>query len=189
MKKDPKVYGLLAEFENPEHLLVAAKQARDAGYARMDAYTPFPVHGLSEAIGFRRSKLALIVLCGGILGAIGGYLLQYWTAAIALPLNIGGRPYNSWPSFIVITFECTILAASGTAVLAMLALNGLPKPYHPLFNVPSFDLATRSHFFLCIESRDEKFDLEKTTEFLRTLHPREITAVPGRSDPAAGDDQ
>ena len=184
MIREPRVYGLLAEFRQPEELLAATEATRAAGFRRIDAYTPFPVHGLSEAIGLRGTRLPLIVLAGGIIGALAGFGLQYWYETMHYPMNVGGRPHNSWPNFIVITFECTILFASLSAVLGMLALNGLPQPYHPLFNVPSFELASRSHFFLCVEARDPKFDLDATRMFLERLHPLAIYVVPtGRVKP------
>jgi hypothetical protein len=175
---EPTVYGLLAEFSGPDALLSAARGAQAAGYKRMDAYAPFPIHGLSDAIGFRKTRLPLVVLIGGIIGCLGGYLLQYYIHVIYLPANIGGRPLNSWPYFIVITFEMTILCASLAAVLGMLALNGLPQPYHPLFNVPSFELASRTHFFLCIEARDYKFNLDETRQFLQSLGATAVSVVP-----------
>ena len=184
MIREPRVYGLLAEFAQPENLLAGASSAHAAGYRRMDAYTPFPVHGLSEAIGLRQTRLPMIVLIGGIVGALLGFGLQYWYEVSHYPMNVGGRPHNSWPNIIVITFECTILFASLSAVLGMLALNGLPQPYHPLFNVPSFELASRSHFFLCVEARDPKFDLDATRVFLERLRPLSIYVVPtGRVKP------
>jgi hypothetical protein len=184
MIREPRVYGLLAEFRQPEDLLAAAGAAHDAGYRRMDAYTPFPVHGLSEAIGLRQTRLPTIVLIGGIVGALLGWGMQYWYETTHYPMNVGGRPHNSWPAFIIITFESTILCAALSAVLGMLALNGLPQPYHPLFNVPSFELASRSHFFLCIEARDPKFDLDQTRAFLLNLRPLSIAVVPtGRVKP------
>jgi hypothetical protein len=185
-KKDPKIYGLLAEFSDPEDLIAAAKRAHAQGYRQMDAYTPFPVHGLSDAVGFKRTKLPIIVLCGGLFGAIGGFSMQYFANKYHYPINIGGRPLNSWPAFIVPTFECTILFSAFSAVLGMLALNGLPQPYHPLFNVPAFELASRSHFFLCIEVGDPKFDLETTRRFLEESRPNSVSVVPnGRVKPPA----
>jgi hypothetical protein len=171
------LYGLLAEFESPEQLVQAAARAHADGYRRLDAYTPFPVHGLAEAIGFHTNRLPLLVLIGGILGAGAGFLSQYWAAVIDYPLNVGGRPLNSWPAFVPITFEVTILVAATTAVLGMLALNGLPQPYHPVFNAPRFALATRDRFFLCIEASDPRFDPAATRMFLEGLGAREVTDV------------
>ena len=175
--KTPAIYGLMAEFDDPSSLVAAAERARHAGYACMDAYSPFPIEELHEALGSPHSRLPLIVFIGGLAGCIGGYALCYWSSVIAYPLNIGGKPFHSWPAFIPVTFECTILVAALSAVLGMLALNGLPQPYHPVFNVPRFALASRNRFFLCIESKDPKFDLEGTRQFLETLEPREVTTV------------
>src|SRR5262245_48215019 len=179
MLKPPKslVYGLMAEFDDPNALVHATHRARHEGYRRMDAYSPFPIEELHEALGMRPSRLPLIVLIGGLVGGIGGFGLQYWVSAIENPWNIGGRPLFSWPAFIPITFECTILVAALSAVLGMLALNRLPMPYHPVFNVPRFALASRNRFFLCIEAKDPKFDLEGTRRFLETMQPREVTTV------------
>ena len=177
MRARPAIYGLMAEFDNPEALLEAARRAHAGGYRQMDAYSPFPVEGLAEAIGFHRTRLPLIVLLGGIAGGLGGYLLQYYTAVIDYPLNVGGRPLHSWPSFIPVTFETTVLIAALAAVLGMLALNGLPRPYHPVFNVPSFEMASRNLFFLCIESTDPLFDRERTRQFLEALGPRQVHEV------------
>jgi Protein of unknown function (DUF3341) len=171
------VYGLLAEFDSPDDLVVAGERAYADGYRRLDAYTPFPVHGLAEAIGFRTNRLPFLVLLGGIVGAGAGFFSQYYAAVIDYPLNVGGRPLNSWPAFIPITFEVTILVAATTAVLGMLALNGLPQPYHPVFNVPRFALATRDRFFLCIEATDPRFDSEATRRFLEGLGAKEVTDV------------
>jgi len=172
------LYGLAAEFDNPVALLAAANSAREAGYQKMSAYSPYPVEGLDEALGPKREYLPLIVLLGGIIGGLTGYLLQYYTAVIEYPLNIGGRPLHSWPAFIPVTFECTILGAALSAVFGMLALNGLPQPYHPLFHLPRFVRVSRDLFFLCIERRDPLFDAEKTREFLAKLNPTEVTEVP-----------
>jgi hypothetical protein len=171
------VYGLLAEFDSPEELVAAGERAYADGYRRLDAYTPFPVHGLAEAIGFRTNRLPLLVLLGGIVGAGVGFFSQYYAAVIDYPINVGGRPLNSWPAFIPITFEVTILVAATTAVLGMLALNGLPQPYHPVFNAPRFALATRDRFFLCIEATDPRFDSEATRKFLEGLGAKEVTDV------------
>jgi len=173
------IHGLLAEFEDPGSLVAAASQARQRGYRRMDAYSPFPIEELHEALGNHHTRLPLIVLIGGLAGCLGGYLLQYWTAAVSYPLNVGGKPLHSWPAFVPITFETTILVAALSAVLGMLALNGLPQPYHPVFNVPRFALASSNRFFLCIESSDPQFRLDETRRFLHTLNPREVTVVAG----------
>lgn len=177
MQAQPSLYGLMAEFDEPEELLTAAKRAHTEGYRRMDAYSPFPVEGVAEAIGFRRARLPLIVLIGGIVGAIGGFMLQYYVSVIIYPLNIGGRPLNSWPSFIPVTFETTILIAALSAVLGMLALNGLPRPHHPVFNVARFERATSDRFFLCIETADPQFDRERTQQFLQSIASREVMDV------------
>ena len=171
------VYGLMAEFDDPTTLVAATDRARHQGYRRMDAYSPFPIEELHDAIGSPPSRLPLIVLIGGLLGCIGGYVLQYWVSVVAYPVNVGGKPFHSWPAFIPVTFECTILAAALAAVLGMLALNGLPMPYHPVFNVPRFALASRNRFFLVIEAADTKFELEETRRFLETLGPREVSTV------------
>ncbi|MGH7821234.1 MAG: DUF3341 domain-containing protein [Candidatus Binatia bacterium] len=158
-------------------MIVACRGAYDAGHRKMDAYTPFPIEEVSEAIGFHRNRLPLIVLIGGILGLCGGLALQAWVSAVAYPLNVGGRPFLTWPAFIPVAFETTILVAAISAVLGMLALNGLPMPYHPVFNVPRFALATRDRFFLCIEAADPKFDAEMTRRFLERFAPRSISEV------------
>jgi Protein of unknown function (DUF3341) len=177
MEQRRLIYGVMAEFDNPEMLCAGAERAHDAGYRRMDAYSPFPIEGLAEVIGFKRTQLPLIVLIGGILGGIGGFYLQYWVSVIDYPMLIGGKPYNSWPAFIPVTFETTILGAALAAVLGMLGLNGLPMPYHPVFNVERFALASRDRFFLCIEADDPKFDGYETVEFLRSLQPTAVYDV------------
>ena len=171
------IHGLMAEFENPTDLVGAADRARLAGYTVMDAYSPFPIEELDEALGLQKNSLPLITLLGGIFGGLGGYGLQYWTQVIAWPMNIGGRPYHSWPHFIPVTFECTVLGASLAAFVGMLVLNGLPKPYHPVFNIRAFDRASRDRFFLCIESTDPKFDRHATASFLKGLHPLGVSEV------------
>jgi hypothetical protein len=176
-KLETTIYGLLAEFDNPEDLVAAARQAREAGYRRMDAYTPFPVEELHDALGLGSTWVPFLVLMGGIIGAALGYFLQYYISVIYYPLNIGGRPLHSWPAFIPVTFEVTVLVAGLFAVLGMLALNGLPMPYHPVFNAPRFSLATHDRFFLCIESIDAKFDREDTRRFLQRLNPRSVSQV------------
>lgn len=177
MNERRRLYGLMAEFDEPTSVVAAARRAHEEGYRRMDAYTPFPIEELTEAIGIRHTRLPLIVLIGGIAGCLGGFLLCYWVSTIAYPLNIGGRPLNSWPSFIPVTFECTILLAALSAVFGMLALNGLPQPYHPVFNVPSFEQASRDRFFLCIEASDPIFQEQVTREFLMELGATEVNDV------------
>ena len=167
----------MAEFDDPTALVAATRSAHEKGYRRMDAYSPIPIEELHEALGSHHTRLPLIVLVGGLVGGIGGYALQYWVSAIAYPINVGGRPFHSWPAFIPVTFECTVLVAALSAVLGMLALNGLPMPYHPVFNVPRFALASRNRFFLCIEARDRQFDLEETRRVRETLNPREVSTV------------
>ena len=171
------LYGVMAEFETPTALLAATRDAYAQGYRRMDAYTPFPIEELTDALGFHHTKLPLIVLIGGLVGCIGGFALQYWASTTAYPINVGGRPMNSWPMFIPVTFELTILVAALSAVLGMLALNGLPQPYHPVFNVPRFALASRNRFFLCIMSRDPRFDRDRTRHFLESTGAREVSDV------------
>ena len=177
LRKRPEVYGVVAEFDNPQDLLNATQAAYDAGYRRIEAYTPYPIEEVSEAVSPHRNRLPSIVLAGGILGGLGGYLLQYYTQVIDYPLNIGGRPYHSWPSFIPVTFETTILGAAFAAIFGMLALNGLPRPHHPIFNAPRFELASRSHFFLCIESIDPKFRQEDVESFLQNQKPIDVAVV------------
>lgn len=180
MTLEPPIYGLLAEYKTPEALVDAARRAYESGYRRMDAYSPMPVDGLAEAIGFRHNRMPLIVLIGGLCGGTLAYSMMWFSAVIHYPLNIGGRPLHSWPAFIPITFELTVLGAAVTAVLGMLGLNGLPRPHHPLFNVPSFALASRNRFFLCIEATDPQFDRVGTRGFLDSLGSREVTEVPMR---------
>ena len=163
------LYGIMAEFDNPSDLVAAARRAHQAGYRRINGYSPYPIEELDEAIGFTRTSLPLIVLIGGILGGLGGFFMQYWMEVIDYPLNVGGKPFNSWPAFIPITFECTVLVAAFAAVFGMLALNKLPQPYHPVFNAPNFALATRDKFFLVIEANDPKFRHAEATQFMNTL--------------------
>ncbi len=173
----PPIFGLLAEFEHTEDLLEAARKVYDAGYRRIDAYTPFPVEGLADALHTGPSRLPFIVLMGGLAGCVGGYLLQYYASAVAYPLNVGGRPLHSWPAFIPVTFELTVLIAALSAVLGMLALNGLPRPYHPVFHVDEFIHASRDRFYLIIEASDPKFDRQETARFLESLPVHEVYEV------------
>jgi hypothetical protein len=168
----------MAEFETPTAVLVAAKKAYAAGYRKMDAYSPQPVHGLAEAIGFEKNRVALVCLVGGLLGLLTAYSLQYWINLIAYPENIAGRPFHSWPSFIIVTFELTILFGGLSAAIGMIAMNGLPMPYHPVFNVPQFAFVTRDRFFLCIEAADPKFDVGETRSFMESLEPTSVSEVP-----------
>ncbi len=171
------LYGLLAEFNTPTELVAAAAKVREAGYTKTDGFSPFPIHEMDEALGIKRSKLSFLIFGGGLLGLLGGLGMQAYLLAVEYPLNVGGRPYLSWPSFIPITFECTVLLASATAVFGMLLLNGLPMPYHPVFNVPRFALASRDKFFLVIEAADPQFEHGKTSEFMQSLHPQEVYDV------------
>lgn len=172
------IYGLMAEFDDPTEVVGAAQRVYDEGYRKIDAYSPYPIEELSEAIGFHTNRVPLVVLIGGLLGCAGGAALCYWVSTIAYPLNIGGRPFNSWPAFIPVAYECTILLAATSAVFGMILMNGLPQPYHPVFNVPRFELASRDHFFICIESEDPKFDLTATRAFLATLGAKDVVEVP-----------
>src|SRR5229473_7043823 len=177
MKRE-RIYGIMAEFDSPTALVEAARLTHQAGYNKIDAYSPFPIEGLAEEIGFHRDEVPLVVLIGGIIGGLSGYAMQYWMSAVDYPLNIGGKPAHSWPAFIVITFEMTILFAGVSAVLGMLALNGLPMPYHPVFNVPRFALATKDRFFLIVFSSDPKYKPTETRRFLESLGPKSIAEVP-----------
>jgi hypothetical protein len=176
-KRDP-IYGLMAEFDSAQALVDAARKTREAGYKKIDAYSPFPIEGLAEEIGMHFDEIPLTVLIGGIIGGSTGYLMQYWMSAVDYPLNIGGKPPHSWPAFIVITFEMTILFAGIAAVLGMLAFNGLPMPYHPVFNVPRFAFASKDRFFLIVFSSDKKYNPVETRGFLETLDSRSISEVP-----------
>jgi hypothetical protein len=167
----------MAEFDTPTQLVEAARKVRDAGYTRTDAFSPFPLHEIDEALGIKRSILPFLVFGGGVAGLLSGMGLQYFVHVLDYPLNVGGRPYFSLPSFIPPSYELTILFAAFTAVFGMILLNGLPQPYHPVFNVPRFALATREKFFLVIEARDAKFDYEGTKSFMQGLNPQEVFDV------------
>lgn len=173
----PPLYGVMAEFESPGDLVAAARKVYSLGYRRINGYSPYPIEELSEAIGFTHTRLPLIVFIGGVLGGIGGFLMQYYMEVIDYPLNVGGKPLNSWPAFIPITFEMTVLAAAFSAVLGMLVLNRLPQPYHPVFNVPNFAMATRDRFFLAVEANDPKFDHAEVVNLLKSLNALEVNDV------------
>ncbi|MEO6213196.1 MAG: DUF3341 domain-containing protein [Vicinamibacterales bacterium] len=176
--QDKPLYGLMAEFADPTALVEAAKRTQLEGFRKYDAYSPYPIHELFDAMEVKDRRVPLFVLVGGIAGCLGGFGLCYWASVIAYPLNIGGRPLNSWPSFIPVTFEVTILLASITAVLSVIVLSGLPMPYHPVFNVPSFAArASQDGLFLAIEADDPQFDPEKTRAFLESLGAREVNDI------------
>lgn len=177
MKTQRPIYGLMAEFDAPEKILAAAERARDAGYREMDAFTPFPMEELTQALGVEQSKLSLFVLCCGIAGGLTGFFLPYVASVFDYPLNIGGRPLNSWPHWVPIMFEMTVLFAAFGAVVGMIFRNGLPRPVHPVFNVDRFELASRDKFFLCIESTDPKFERSETERFLKSLKPTHFSVV------------
>jgi len=173
----PALHGLMAEFDTPTGLVEAATKARLAGYRKMDAYSPIPIDELNEALDLKRTRLPLLVLIGGILGGTAGFSLEAWASAIAYPMNVGGRPLISWPQFIPVTFETTVLGAALTAFFGMWALNKLPQPYHPVFNVDAFARASADRFFLVIEASDPRFDRTATWQFLETLHPVGVSEV------------
>ena len=177
MNVERGAYGVMAEFEDPTSLVNAARTAYELGFRKLDAYTPFPIEELNDVLHLHKNKLPLIVLCGGVLGALTGYLLQYFVTVIYFPINVAGRPLHSWPSYIVITFELTILFGALATVLGMLGLCGLPMPYHPVFNVPRFSAASRDRFFLCIEAADPMFNLQTTSRFLESMEAKEVSEV------------
>lgn len=177
--KPQGTYGVMAQFETPDELVAASRRAYAEGYRKMDAYSPFPIEALDEALGIPHTILPWIVFFGGLFGGMAGYGLEYWTQVIEYPLIVGGKPFHSWPNFIPVWFETTVLGAALSAVVGMLALNGLPQPYHPVFNVESFvDHAQKDKFFLCIESADPKFNLEESKKFLQGLKPIGVWEVP-----------
>ena len=177
MRHHSPIYGIMGEFASPDELIHAVKHVREAGYRRVDAYAPFPVEGLSEALGLRHSLVPTLTMTGGLIGGVGGFLFQYWAGAISYPMNIGGRPLNSWPAFIPVTFELTVLGAALFSVFGMIALNKLPQPHHPVFNVERFSHATTDGFFLCIEARDPKFHREEVARLLHGLHALHVNEV------------
>jgi hypothetical protein len=173
----PGMYGYVAEYTTAEELVAAAKQVYAEGYTQMDAFTPFPVHGLPEAIGFEDLRIKWIIFAGGIAGAFTGFYFQYWVSASAYAHNVGGRPFFSWPAFIPVTFECTILFAALSAVFGMLALNKLPQPHHPVFDTPRFDRASQDSFFLAVEAKDPLFDAEQTRSLLEKSGAQNISLI------------
>jgi hypothetical protein len=185
MRPRTAIHGVLAEFATPAAILQATRQARQAGYTHMDAYTPYPVEGVADELGLKRTRIPFVVLMAALVGAAAGFFMQYWTMAVDYPLNVGGRPLNSWPVFLPITFEVMVLVAGFAALLGMLLLNGLPQPYHPVFNVARFVEANAHHFFLCIEADDPKFDREAVKQFLAGLGPSEVLEVPHYEDAVA----
>lgn len=174
---EPTLYGLIAEFDDPEALLAAAEKTRDAGYKKFEAYTPMPIHGLDEAVGYRGTRLPWVIFGAGLTGAIGMFSLQTWINLVEYPMNIGGRPLFSWPAFIPATFEGMVLLSAFAAVFGMIAACGLPRPYHPVFNAPNFERASVDRFFLCIEAADPKFELKRTRQFLESLGPLAVSTV------------
>jgi hypothetical protein len=177
--KEDLLFGITAEFSDPDELVRAATRAREAGYLELDCYSPFPIHGLDEAIGFKDTRVQWSIFLAGLAGFSGGAALQYYTAVIDYPMNIGGRPNFSWPSFFPVTYECTILLAGITAVLVVILFNGLPRPNHPIFNAENFERASQDKFFLCIEKKDPAFSLTDTTKFLETLGADKVAPVYG----------
>jgi len=176
-RHEPRLYGVMAEFEGPNELVHAARRTYEEGYRRINGYSPYPIEELSEAIGFTRSALPLIVFIGGLIGGLGGFFMQYWIEVIDYPINVGGKPFNSWPAFIPITFECTVLVAAFSAVLGMLFLNKLPQPYHPVFNAPNFAMATRDRFFLVVEANDPEYNHDAVVRWLQSLNATEVIDV------------
>lgn len=174
---DPPLHGIMAQFKDPTELVVATEAARKAGFTMMDGYSPFPIEEMDHALNIKTTKLPWMILVGGLIGCFGGFGMQWFANVVHYPINIGGRPLNSWPMFIPVTFELTILLSALTAVFGMLIMNGFPHPYHPVFNVPAFAHATQDGFFLCIEATDPKFDRHATAEFLKSLHPVEVSEV------------
>lgn len=177
-EKTPTLYGLLAEFDSPERMLAAAVKVRDAGYRKTDAFTPFPVHGLVDALGMRRTRLTQAILLGGLTGASVGFLLQFWISCGTNPWVVSGKPLFSWPNWIPVIFECTVLFSAFTAVFTMLGRNGLPRPHHPIFAAPRIEMASSDKFFILVQSGDEQFDADKTGKFLKQLGSDHVIEVP-----------
>jgi|YelNatPaOPRAMG01_1025707.scaffolds.fasta_scaffold25208_2 hypothetical protein len=183
-----RVYGIVAEFADTDKLIAGTEKAKDAGYTRMDAYTPYPVEGLDDLMGFREPFLPWLAFFGGIFGAVAGFGLQYWTSVIDYPMNVGGKPDNSWQAFLPVTVETTILFAALAVILGMLLFNGFPYPWHPIFNAPDFDRVSTDRFFLCIESRDPLFDLEETRLLLESADALHVSEVYDESEPIENED-
>lgn len=177
MAKKSRFFGVAAEFETPEALVAAAKRTREAGYTKVDAYTPFPIHGLSDLLDFRDERVPIMMFIGGAIGAFLGFLLQVWTNAIDYPVNVGGKPLIGYPAFIPVTFECTVLLSALTGAIGMFALNGLPRPYDPMFNMKGFERASQDRFFLCVESDDPNFNIEEITNLLESTGSTNVEAV------------
>jgi hypothetical protein len=177
MSAENQLYGLVAEFEEAHQLLAATKGAYAAGYRKMDAYSPFPIEGLAEALGHEKTAVPALVLIGGILGGTGGYFMQWFAAVVHYPINVGGRPLHSWPAYIPITFELTVLTAALFALIGMLALNRLPQPHHSIFNTPDFQRASQDRFFLCVEAVDARFEIARTKSFLEEFKPVNVAEV------------
>jgi hypothetical protein len=179
MKPTTPIHGLMVEFLTAQEVLAATRRSREAGYRDMDAYTPYPVEGLAVELGMRKTRIPFLVLMGGLVGVCVGFFMQYYSMAVSFPFNVGGRPANSWPVFLPIAFEVLILVGALSAFLGMMFLNGLPRPHHPVFNVPQFARSSQDRFFLCIEATDPHFDRQVTAEFLATLHPHgDVIEVP-----------
>lgn len=171
------LHGIMAEFDNQDDLLTACRNARDAGFKKMDAYTPLPIHGLTDALGWEDNSVQKVVLCGGLIGCLTGFSLMYYITMITYPMNVGGKPHFSWPAYVPPTFETTILFAALSAVFGMILLNGFPTPYHPVWNNPRFEMASTDRFFLCIEAEDPKFDRAATRRFLEAQPAKEVVEV------------
>lgn len=173
-----RIYGIMAAFDSPDEILAAARGSYEQGYRMMEAYTPFPVEGLAEALGYERNRVPAVVFAGGLVGGLLGFFMQWFAAVVNYPINVGGRPLNSWPAFVPITFEMTVLGGALAAVVGVLAMNGLPRLHHPVFGVPEFALASNDRFFLSIQARDPLFDLDATHRMLSEFHPKVISVVP-----------
>jgi hypothetical protein len=175
-------YGLLAEFATARALRDAVRAARGAGYRDLEAYTPFHVEGLAGELGPAHNRIAAYTLAGGAAGGVAVYLLEWYSAVIDYPLNVGGRPYHSWPAFFIVALEAAILCAALTAFLAMLALNGLPRLRHPVFGAANFSLADGDRFYLCVRASDPAYDAGAVGALLSALHPLTVTEVPADGD-------